>query len=375
MRTKEYDLLIKAGRLFCSASGLDGPGAVGIRDGRIVAAGPEVIGTAEKTLNYSDDLLLPGLVDLHAHPAHGGSKYGIDPDVHMLTRGVTTVLSQGDAGVLNWPAYKEHTIAASQTRVLLAINLAASGESGANGCFADLSDVDVEACVRTIEENGDGIWGIAINTSLPCCGDNDPDEILARGLEAAQRTAKPLLFGSRRNDDRPLAGQLKKLRHGDVFTYCFNGDDQGLVHQGRVRDEVWKARERGVLFDIGHGMASFDFAVAEAAINQGFFPDTISTDQYRRHVDSQPPHDLPRTMSKLIAAGMPEAEALKRVSARPAEVLGLGEEVGRLTPGACADLALLHWNAEAMALRDSAGVERPGGCWEPLLTVRAGRII
>ena len=104
---------------------------------------------------------------------------------------------------------------------------------------------------------------------------------------------------------------------------------------GRIKDEVWEARERGILFDIGHGMNSFHFDVAEVAIANGFLPDTISTDQYIRHVDSTPQHDLPRTLSKLLAAGMTEADALARITVRPAEFLGLSGEVGTLAPGAC----------------------------------------
>jgi len=128
-----------------------------------------------------------------------------------------------------------------------------------------------------------------------------------------------------------------------------------------------------VLFDVGHGMSSFSFAVAEAAIAQGFPPDTVSTDQYNRHVGSVPQHDLPRTISKLMAAGLPEAEALTRATLRPAQVVGLAGEIGTLTAGACGDLALLRWNPAAAPLRDVLGAERPGGCWEPVLTVRAGQ--
>ena len=120
--------------------------------------------------------------------------------------------------------------------------------------------------------------------------------------------------------------------------------------------------------------ASFSFPHVEAAIDEKFYPDTISTDQYNRHVDSNPQHDLPRTMSKFLAAGMPEAEVFARTTARPAELLGLKGEVGTLEVGACADLAILRWNEEG-ELRDCNDVERPGGCWEPLATVRAGKMV
>jgi dihydroorotase len=104
-------------------------------------------------------------------------------------------------------------------------------------------------------------------------------------------------------------------------------------------------------------------------------PDTISTDQYLRHVGSVPQHDLPRTLSKLLAIGMTERDVWARVTQRPAQVLGLAGAVGTLAPGAWADLAVLRWNPAALPLRDVNGVERPGGCWEPALTVRAGQLI
>ena len=370
-----YDLLVRAGRVCCQATGLDGPGSVAVQRDRIAAAGPEVTGRGRKELDFPEAVLLPGLVDLHAHPALEGSKYGIDPDVHILPRGVTTVLSQGDAGASNWPRYRETIIEGARTRVRLAINLAASGESSEGGCFEDLDDVDVDACVAAIEEGGDAIWGIAVNISAIACGESDPEEIMSRALVAAERTGRPLLLGSRRGPDLSLSRQLAWLRPGDVVTYCYHGDADCIVERDSVRKEVWEAREKRILFDVGHGMQSFNFAVAETAIAAGFLPDTISSDQYRRHVGGRPQHDLPRTMSKLIAVGMSEADAFARVTARPAEVLGMAGEVGTLAPGACADLVVLRWNPDVGPLTDATGAKRAGGCWEPVVTVRAGEAV
>ena len=373
--THTYDLTIRAGRVVCPATGLDKPATVAVTGDRIVAIGATINGSARQALDFPDGMLLPGLVDMHAHPAREGSKYGVDPDVHFLPRGVTTVLSQGDAGATNWQRYRETVIEGATTRVRLAINLSARGESTSHGCFENLADVDVNACVAAIEDGGDAIWGIAVNIGTTTCGDTDPYELMRRALDAADHTDRPLLFGSRNAPDFPLAEQLEWLRPGDVLTYCFRNDLDRIVSNGRVLDTVWNAREKGVLFDIGHGMNSFHFDVAEGAIAEGFLPDTISTDQYLRHVGSQPQHDLPRTLSKLIVAGMSEADVLPRVTVRPAELLGLSGEVGTLSPGACADLAVLGWNPDALPLCDVAGVSRPGGCWEPMLTVRGGQLI
>lgn len=374
--TQVYDLLVSAGRVVCPATGFDGPGTVAVRGDRIVAVDDQINGSAREVWDFPDSMLLPGLVDMHAHPAREGSKYGVDPDVHFLPRGVTTVLSQGDAGAGNWSRYRESIIEGARTRVRLAINLSVTGESiPTSGCFENLDDVDVDACVAAIEDGGDAIWGIAANIAQSCAGDNDPREILNRALEAGNQTNRPLLFGTRREPDFPFEEQLELLRPGDVITYCFQSNLDCVVADGRVKDEVWAAREKGILFDIGHGMNSFHFEVAEVAIANGFLPDTISTDQYIRHVDSNPQHDLPRTLSKLLAVGITEADALARITVDPAEFLGLSGEVGTLAPGACADLAVLWFNEDALPLQDVKGLERPGGCWEPIFTVRAGEVV
>lgn len=375
MASMEYDLLIRAGRVFCAETGLDGPGSVAIAGDRIVASGPDVSGSAGETLDFPDGLALPGLVDMHAHPAPGDWKYGIDPDVHILPRGSTTILSQGDSGAAEWPEYRRGIIDGSRTRVRSAISPALHGDSTQAPPYADLSDMDVDACVAAIED-GDDIWGVSVNVSVVCCGDTDPKEVMRRTLAVAEATARPILFGIRRDPfDWPLADQLELLRPGDVLTYCFNGQNPSIVEGGRVVEAAWEARKRGVLFDVGHGMVSMDFGVAEAAIADGFLPDTISTDIYKRHVGLSPTHDLPRTISKFMASGMPENAAFERVTAAPARVLGLEGEVGTLATGACADVAVLRWNEDAAPLVDSSGQTRPGGCWEPVLTVRGGEII
>lgn len=372
----EYSLTIKAGRIICPASSCDMVGAVAVRDKRIAAVASDLHGTAQTTLNFPDAVLLPGLIDLHAHPARDGSKYGVDPDEWMLPRGVTTVLSQGDAGASNWPAYRDDVLRKARTRIRMAINLSVRGESMPEGCFENLADCDVDACVATIAAGGESIWGIAVNVSEIACGQTDPRAVLKLGLEAAEQTGKPLLYGVRRPTLWPYDEQLAWLRPGDVITYCYRGGDWSVVdNRGRIHPAVRAARARGVLFDVGHGTTAFDFKVAEAAVADGFPPDTISSDLWRRHLDWQPRHDLPRTLSKLIAIGMPENEAFAAVTSRPAKILGLDSEIGSLAVGTCADLSVIQFNTDAPPLTDHNGIERGGGCWEPVVTVRAGELI
>lgn len=377
MDESRYDLIVRAGRVFCADTGLDEPGAVAAAGDRIVAVGPGVEGTAARVLDFPDGVLLPGLVDLHAHPAPSDWKYGIDPDVEILPRGATTILSQGDCGADDWPFYRDTIIHGSKTRVRLAMSVACGGERvPGTAAFGNVDDLDVDACVAAVEDGGELIWGLSVNASVNSCGDSDPRVVVQRTLDIAERTGRPILFGNRWDPyDWPISEQLELLRSGDVLTYCFHAGPNGIVEDGKVIDEAWRARERGVLFDVGHGMSSFDFPTVEAAIADGFLPDTTSTDQYVRHVGSKPQHDLPRTISKVLAAGMDESEAFARATLRPAGVLRMAGEVGTLRAGACADLAVLKWNEDALPLADVNGTTRSGGCYEPVATVRAGEVI
>lgn len=350
------DMVVRAGRVFCAATGRNGPGMVAIRDGRIVEAGDRP--DAREVLEFPDALLVPGLVDLHAHPARGGSKYGICPDRYMLPTGVTTVLSQGDAGALTWPAYRDDVVRTCRTRVRMALNLSARGEATPLACYGDPADVDVAACVAALADGGDELWGISVNISRFSCGTTDPRWVLERALEAAERSGKPLLFGPRENADWPLADQLALLRPGDVVTYCYMAS-RNLVENGtRVQPAARAARARGVLFDVGHGTAAYDAEVARVAIADGFPPDTISSDLYIAHLGRAYRHDLPAVISQLIAAGLPERDAFAAATVRPAALLGLAGEVGTLAPGACADLAVL---------------QQADGVWQAVQTIRAGQ--
>ena len=247
-----YDLMIRAGRVICPATGLDTAGSLAVCGDRIVAVGPNFTGAGWQTLDAPDAVLLPGLIDLHAHPAKSGSMFGVDPDPHLLARGTTTVLSQGDAGADRCEEYIRETIESSRTQVLLAINLSAAGELGPGGCFERIESIDVAACVAAIECHRGHVWGVSVNVSHHCCGQTDPHEVLRRGVLVAEQTGLPILYGMRRPEDWPLADQLRWLRPGDVVTYCFRRTPHCIVRDDRVIPEVRAARDRGVLFDVGH---------------------------------------------------------------------------------------------------------------------------
>ena len=373
-----FDLILRAGRVVCSRSGIDGPGYVAVRGDRIAvveqASTVEVDSvTAHRSFDFPDGILLPGLIDLHAHPANSGSVFGVPPDDHIVSHGTTTVLSQGDAGASTIDQYVEETISTSSTSVLLAINLSRIGESVSRGCFEDLEDADVAACARAIDRYRELIPAVAVNVSDRACGDTDPLEVMRRGVEVAEQTGLPLLFGMRRPEDWPLDQQLDLLRPGDIVTYCFRSQPHCIVQGGQVLSCIRDARQRGILFDVGHGTSAFCFDVAQAAINDGFLPDTVSTDLQRFHLGQAEGHDLPLVMSELRAAGMPENEVFAAVTSRPASLLNLGDS-GVLRANAAADLTVLQAGQSEhfsdVERRSSAGTR-----WTSVFVVKKGHVI
>jgi dihydroorotase len=381
MSSDELDLVVRASQVFCSATGVDGPGVIGVRDGFIefvdvdLSSVERELPAARETLDISDGILLPGLIDLHAHPAVSGSKFGIDADRDLLSKGSTTVLSQGDAGARNVDRYIEETIRGSRTQVKLAINFCAEGESNPLGRFFSLDEASVDECVASVERGGSDIWGISLNIALIRGEGIDPLEVMRRGMEAAERSGKPVMFGATKTADVPLCEQLALLRAGDVFTYCFYSGDGSIVHDGRVSDCVWEARERGVLFDVGDGAAAFGFDVAEIAVAEGFLPDTISTDYYLHHYSNGLEHDVPHIVSKMIEVGMTAEQCWSRVTSVPAQVLGLSDTIGRLEVGAVADLCVIELRDEAEPMVDGRGEVRMGRRWRPVVVVKGGVVV
>jgi len=379
MTDEHLDLIVWASRLVCPATGLDGAGMVGVRDGVIsfVEMGSDVgdFPDAGEVVEIRDGVLLPGLVDLHAHPAVSGSKFGIDADRDLLSMGSTTVLSQGDAGARNVDRYIEETIRGARTQVKLALNFCAEGESNPQGRFFSIDEASVDECVAAIQRGGDYVWGISLNIALIQGAGIDPLEVMRRGMEAAELSGKPVMFGATKTADVPLCEQLELLRAGDVMTYCFYSGAGSIVQNGKILDCAWEARERGVLFDVGDGAAAFGFDVAEIAVAEGFLPDTISTDYYLHHYSNGLEHDVPHIVSKMIEVGMTAEQCWPRVTSVPAQVLGLSDRIGRLEVGAVADLCAVELRDEAEPMVDGRGEVRVGRRWRPVMVVKDGVVV
>jgi dihydroorotase len=374
--TPNYDLLIHGGRLVDPARDLDGSYDVAIVDGRVAAVAPGLSPTdATEVVDATGMIVAPGLIDLHTHVYWGASSFGVDPEQVWEGGAVTTLVDTGSAGAANFPAFRRYIIDRSPCRILAFLHISVIGLTGAPAVTEAnvIRYLSVADAVRTAEEHRDVIVGIKVRATRDAVGDNGlaPLEL---ALAAGERLGLPVMvhiaFGP-----PALTEILPLLRPRDILTHSYSALNAHLLDEkGRVRAEAWEARRRGVLFDCAHGRDSLSYDVVRAALEQGFPPDTISTDLHSLN-RAGPVRDLPWTMSKFLALGMGLREVVERVTWRPAQALGWSDRIGTLQPGRCADVACLRLQEGEFELQDSAGeILRVQQVLRPALTVRAGAV-
>lgn len=373
-----YHLLLKGAHVIDPKNRISSVRDVAIRDGRIAAVAVDIpAAQAAKTVDISGLYLVPGLIDLHAHVFAGsqgkslaGGDASIDPDAFALRVGVTTVVDAGSSGRENFALFKRTVIDRARTRVLALLNIGAVGMPG-DSAEQNVAGMDAKAAAALAMANRDTIVGIKVaHYTGP---DWTPVE---RGVEAGTIANIPVMidFGDFR-PERPFQDLvLKKLRPGDIYTHCFYAPVPMLDEKGRLMPYLLEARKRGVLFDVGHGGAAFEFRQAVPAVKQGFPPDSISTDVHSGSLNSGMKDQL-NVMSKFLNMGMSLDDVIYRSTWNPARIIHR-EQIGHLSVGAIADIAVLRLETGKYAFVDSYGARMDGT--KRLvneLTVASGRVV
>jgi dihydroorotase len=335
-----FDLLIKGGELV-DPGGQSGRLEVAITGDRIAAVDRDIPAeAARKVVDARGQYVTPGLVDLHTHIYHRVTFWGINPDPVAARSGVTTWLDVGSAGAFNWPGLREYVIKAADARIYALLNISAIGLTAMTGELANLDYCDVDLCCRMVGLNRDLILGIKARIDRNTTGASGL-EPLRRARAAADRCGLPLMVHIGIGPPA-LADVLEYLRPGDILTHCFTGQSMRMIDdRGALLDVARRAWEAGVVMDIGHGAGSFSFETAKAVMAAGYRPDVISSDIHQMSIHG-PLFDLPTCLSKFLLLGMSFSEVIRAATARPAEILGLGRELGALRPGMLADVALFQ---------------------------------
>ncbi len=273
-----------------------------------------------------------------------GRRSRVDADLLARRCGTTTWLDVGTAGPGNFAGFRKHVIEPSQTRILAYLHVSHAGIFAFShtvmvGESLDLRLMDTAHCAEVARANPDLIRGIKVRIGANTSGVNGIAP-LYHAIEAADRAGLPVMC----HIDRPpprYVDVLAELRPGDTLTHCFKPFPNAPCYaDGRVKEACWAAREKGVMFDIGHGAGSFDFGVAEAMMKAGFPPDIISSDVHVLCIDG-PAYDNMETMSKFLYLGMELPDLVRAVTATPAGVLGR-PDLADLSVGSAGDATVMR---------------------------------
>lgn len=351
------DLILRGGRVIDPASGLDATCDVGFAGGRVAAVSPRIAEKATEERDVAGAIVMPGAIDLHTHVYWGGTSIGVEAEPIARRSGTTTFVDAGTAGPANFPGFRRHVIEPSPVRILAFLNVSFAGIFAFSrtvmvGEASDLRLLDLGECVRIARENPDLIVGIKVRVGRGAGGSSGVSP-LDMALEVAEELDLPLMA----HIDHPPPSRkevLTRLRPGDILTHCYRNFPNSLLRaDGGVREEARIARERGVLFDIGHGAGSFGFHACRGLLAAGFQPDAISSDVHVLNVDG-PAFDLLATMSKFLVLGMDLGALVAAVTSAPAAAIRR-PSLGTLKVGTEGDATVLDIEHGEFEFRDTQG--------------------
>ncbi len=383
MQAQKFELLLKGGHLIDAKNNIDRPMDLGIRDGKIAEVAQNISeDSAEKVIDVSGLYVTPGLVDMHVHVFMGNEPgayiangaTSVMPDGYTFRAGVTTVVDAGSSGWRNFPLFKEQTIDKAKTRVLALLNIVGTGMKSRFE-EQDVSDMNPVMTAHSIKKlYPDILVGIK---AAHYWGDFTQVDL---AVEAGKKANVPVMvdFGEHDPPNSIEALFMEHLRPGDIFTHTYShGPTQRetiVDEQGKLKPFIFKAQERGIIFDLGHGGGAFTWRQALPATQQGFKADVVSTDLHTQSMNSGM-KDLSNVLSKFMAMGVSLPDAISRATWAPAKVIGR-PDLGHLSVGAEADVAVFNLREGNFGFLDVRRLRIRGNKkLETELTIRAGKVV
>lgn len=357
----KYDLLIRGGHVIDPKNGINEVRDVAVSKGLIAAVAKNIPASdAARIVDAAGLYVTPGLVDIHVHVYAGtGMKaltgdQSVYPDNFSFRACTTTMADAGTSGWRNFEDFKQRVIDRAKTRIFAFINIVGNGMGGGR-LEQDVSDMDPKPAAEMAAKHRDTVVGFK---TAHYAG---PDwSAVDRVLEAGRTAGLPVMVDyGQVVPERPHSEfYLKKMRPGDIYTHMYRKFDPTIDEKGKVRPYLFEAKKRGVVFDVGHGAGSFIWRYAVPSMEQGFIPDSISTDLHTGSMNAGM-KDIVNVMSKFMNLGMPLEEVILKSTWNPAKEIRR-EKYGHLTVGAVADIALLRLERGDFGFIDSDKMVRKG---------------
>jgi dihydroorotase len=379
----KFDLVIKGGDVLDPSQSLRGKRDIGIRFGLIEALEADIpAARAMRVLDATGKLVTAGLVDLHTHVYPYGSAIGIPADELIAHQCTTTCVSAGDAGANNFAAFRRHIAAQTRTRLYAFVHIANIGLAGFP--VPELYNIDyaqTPAAARAIAENADMVLGIKVRMSENVIAKHglEPLKRAIAACESAGQGAKVMCHIGGVETAALMSQILDLLRPGDILTHAYTGAPNlggaftNIVQEGRLLPAALAAKQRGVMFDVGHGGGSFDYTVAEPAIAQGCPPDTISSDIHVFSGNTPGRPYLIWVMSKFLGLGFTLEQVVTMATITPAKIINRAPKLGTLQVGAPGDVAIMELVEEPVSFVDTRNNTRNGKAYlKAVQTVTAG---
>jgi dihydroorotase len=372
-----FDLILAGGTVLNPATKLNQKLDVAVTGDRIAAIQADLPRSgAKRVIDVAGCYVTPGLIDFHVHSYWGVNPYGCNLDSLCLATGVTTTMDAGSAGPVNFLGFRKLVYDQSKTRMLGFIALAQHGVLNTPGELLNLGFADSDGAAETVGNNRDIGIGIKVRLHKKSIGENSR-EALRLAIKAGEATRTPIMVhvGDTAIGMDEIADTL---RPGDIITHCYTPQKPSIIDdKGMLLPLVRKAKERGVIFDVGHAGGHFDFNLVERAMGEGIAPDVISSDLHGRL--AQPGFgvvgDLPTVLTKFLPLGLSLEQIIANCTSNAARVIGWQDRIGSLEVGREADIAVLQILDDPVTLRDSVGGEkvhqqRIAAKW----TIRAGEV-
>ena len=386
--TKRYDYLLRGGHVIDPSQNMHGITDVAVSDGEIAAVGKNIHSNeAKQTLDFSGYYVTPGLIDIHVHIFYNlfvRPARSVVPDDHSFSSGVTALVDTGTSGADNYAGFLElldKSHSRTRTKVFAFINISKTGmDSGEQ----DPLQFDVQKAVETAQRYPDTIVGFKTAhywTSRDYDELHTPWASVNSLIEAGDKANLPVMIDF---FPRPPQGNypersyreliLEKMRPGDIHTHCYARHIPVINENGRVNTDILKAQERGRIFDVGHGAGSFVFRNAVPAIDQGYIPNSISTDLHGANTNG-PVVNLLNVMSKFLCLGLSLEDVIQRTTVNSARIIR-HSELGTLRVGSSADIAVIKLSEGNFSYADtSAGKITGDKKLECFMTFLDGKIV